>query len=184
MMTYKKANLIFSMPTILAVLFSATSVSSATVIPVQIAFAQNDTKTTISENKGIPFVIQQTVQSMPDILAPNHQQYHQVAIALPDQLHGKVYAGTVTYTASQPLQLLVVQPFNASTIQNATGFPLGAGVGGYPESVAILHNEEGAFFGSENFAGSGLYFHSRSSQPFVVSYTIVGELVDPTPLGN
>lgn len=40
---------------------------------------------------------------MPDILAPNHQQYHQVAIALPDQLHGKVY------TASQPLQLLVVQ---------------------------------------------------------------------------
>ena len=121
---------------------------------------------------------------MPDILAPNHQQYHQVAIALPDQLHGKVYTGTVTYTASQPLQLLVVQPFNASTIQNATGLPLGAGVVGYPESVAILHNEEGAFFGSENFAGSGLYFHSRSSQPFVVSYTIVGELVDPTPLRN
>jgi hypothetical protein len=73
-------------------------------------------------------------------LTPGHQQYHQVAIALPDQLHGKVYTGTLTYTASQSLQVVVGQPFNASMTQNATGFPLGAGFGGVSGAVALLHN--------------------------------------------
>ena len=87
-----------------------------------------------------------------------------------------------TFTATQPLQLVIGQPYNVSEVQNATGFPLGAASGGVSEAVALLHNEEGAFFGSEDFAGSGLYFHGRSNQPFVVSYTIVGKIVDPTPL--
>jgi hypothetical protein len=33
-----------------------------------------------------------------------------------------------------------------------------------------------------DFAGSAVYFHSRSNEPFTVAYTIVGKTVDPTPL--
>lgn len=32
------------------------------------------------------------------------------------------------------------------------------------------------------FAGSAVYFHSRSNEPFTVAYTVVGKTVEPTPL--
>ena len=36
--------------------------------------------------------------------------------------------------------------------------------------------------GFVDFAGSTVYFHSRSNEPFTVAYTIVSKTVDPTPL--
>ena len=136
---------------------------------------------TRAEDEGVPFAIQKTAQSMPDTLAPDHEQYHQVAIALPERQDSKVYTGTVTFTASQPLQVIVIQPFNQTTTQNTTGVPVGVAETG-ENTVALLQNEEGAFFANNIFAGSGLYFHSRSSQPFTVSYIIVGKMIDPMPL--
>ncbi len=165
---------------VLAILLAAATLTMVTNInnESQQAFAQDMTKAEGGE--GIPFAIQKTAQSIPDILAPGHEQYHQVAIALPERQDSKVYTGTVTFTASQPLQVIVVQPFNQTVAQNTTGVPVGAAE--TENAVALLHNEEGAFFANDIFAGSGLYFHSRSSQPFTISYTIVGKIVDLMPL--
>lgn len=135
----------------------------------------------MSSEKGMPFVIQETAQSVPDDQAPGHEQYHQIAVALPEREDGKVYTGMVTFTASQPLQVIVGQPpLNSTAAQNASGAPVGAAEAGDP--VTLLHNEQGAFFANDQFAGSDLYFHGRSNQPFTVSYTIVGKLLDPIPL--
>ena len=167
-----------SIPAALAIFLAATLTIVTNINnEAQQAFAQNMTK---AEGEGVPFAIQKTAQSMPDTLAPGHEQYHQVAIALPERQDAKVYTGTVTFTASQPLQVIVVQPFNQTEAQSTTGVPVGAAE--TENAVTLLHNEEGAFFANNIFAGSSLYFHSRSSQPFTVSYTIVGKLVDPMPL--
>jgi hypothetical protein len=45
-------------------------------------FAQNMTQT---EGEGIPFVIQGTAQSTPDIQAAGHEPYHQIAMVLPER---------------------------------------------------------------------------------------------------
>lgn len=57
------------------------------------------------------FAFQNTKASIPDNIAPEHQQYHQIAIALPPQ-GDKIYVGEVSYTASKPISVFVMQPLN------------------------------------------------------------------------
>jgi hypothetical protein len=165
---------------ILAVILAASTLAMVTNVNNEEhqVFAQNMTQT---EGKGIPFVIQGTAQSTPDTQAPGHEPYHQIAMVLPPRQDGKIYTGTVTYTASLPLEVAVVHPFNQSIAQNATGLPIG---GAQPEggAVTLLHGLEGSMFDTDDFSGSSVYFHSRSSQPFTVAYTVVGKIVDPMPL--
>ena len=57
------------------------------------AYAQdNETKTMDKSHKY--FAIQETKTSHPDNIAPEHQKYHQIAIALPPQ-GDKIYVGQV-----------------------------------------------------------------------------------------
>jgi hypothetical protein len=65
--------------------------------------------------------------------------------------------------------------------QNATGVPIG-GEQQQGGAATLLHGLEGSLFATNDFSGSSMYFHSRSSQPFTVAYTVVGKLVDPMPL--
>jgi hypothetical protein len=91
-----------------------------------------------------------------------------------------VYAGTITYSASTPLEVVILQPFNQIMTTNATSLPLNV-----PETetaITLLHEFEGDRFANEVFAGKSLALHSRSPQPFTVSYTVVGEAVDQIPL--
>lgn len=55
---------------------------------------------------------------------PGHEQYHPAVIVLPEREDGKVYAGTVTYTASIPVETVVLQPFNQTVTENAPAEPL------------------------------------------------------------
>ena len=102
-------------------------------------------------------------------------------MVLPERQDGKIYTGTVTYTSSLSLEVAVVHPFNQTMTQNATGVPIG-GERQEGGAVTLLHGLEGSLFDTDDFSGSSLYFHSRSSQPFTVAYTVVGKLVDPMPL--
>lgn len=122
----------------LAILLAATLAIVTNINnDVQQAFAQDLTK---AEGEGIPFVMQNSSQYMSDNLAPGHEQYHHVGIALPERQDGKVYTGTVTFTASQPLQVIVVQPFNQTVTQNTTIVPVGAAETG-ENAVSLLHKE-------------------------------------------
>ena len=142
------------------------------------AYAQeNETKTMDKSHQY--FAIQNTLTSHPDNLAPKHQQYHQIAIALPPQ-GDKIYVGEVSYSASTPINVFVMQPLNTTVTQNSTAVPLANVEGKTAVSGSQILEDEVA--GHEDFAGTGVYFHSRSSEPFTVAYTIVGKTVDPTPL--
>jgi hypothetical protein len=141
------------------------------------ANAQQENQTMDKSHKY--FAIQNTITSHPDNIAPEHQQYHQIAIALPPQ-GDKIYVGEVSYSASTPINVFVMQPLNTTVTQNATAVPL-ANVEG-KTAVSGSHILEDEVAGHVDFAGSGVYFHSRSNEPFTVAYTIVGKTVDPTPL--
>ncbi|MGE5661032.1 MAG: hypothetical protein ACM3X1_02180, partial [Ignavibacteriales bacterium] len=92
---------------------------------------------------------------------------------------GKLYVGTITFTSSIPVEAVILQPFN-QTFQNATAVPLNAP--NTNTAITLLHELEGERFSTDVFAGKQLELHSRSPQPFVVSYTVIGEVVNPAPL--
>ena len=70
------------------------------------AYAQeNETMAMYKSHKY--YVIQDTKSSINDNLAPEHQQYHQIAVALPPQ-PDKIYVGQVSYSASRPVHVFVM----------------------------------------------------------------------------
>jgi hypothetical protein len=140
------------------------------------AYAQQD-QTMDKSHKY--FVIQDTKTSVPDNLAPEHQQYHQIAVVLPPQSN-KVYVGQISFSASSPVNVFVMQPLNTTVTQNSTAVPLANVEGGFAVSGMKILEPEVA--GNEQFAGSAVYIHSRSSEPFTVAYTATGKIVEPTPL--
>lgn len=142
------------------------------------AYAQQQDKTEMDKSLKY-FAIQETKTSHPDNIAPEHQQYHQVAILLPPQSN-KIYVGQVSYSASKPVNVFVMQPLNTTVTQNATSVPISNIEGGF--AVSGTNFLEGQITDNVDFAGSGVYFHSRSNEPFTVAYTVVGKTVEPTPL--
>ena len=142
------------------------------------AFAQQEDQKMMDKSHKY-FAIQDTKNSIPDNIVPDHQQYHQIAIALPPQ-SDKIYIGQVSYSASRPVNVFVIQPLNTTVTLNATSVPLVNMEGGF--AVSGSHFLEDEIADNIDFAGSAVYFHSRSNEPFTVAYTIVGKVVDPTPL--
>ena len=160
------------------IIMTVMSIALAVSLISASAYAQQEQDKTMDKSNKY-FAIQDTKPSIPDNLAPEHQQYHQIAIALPPQ-PDKIYVGQVSYSASRPVSVFVMQPLNTTVTQNATSVPIANVEGGFAVSGSQILDDE--VTGDEQFAGSAVYFHSRSSEPFTVAYTIVGKTVEPTPL--
>jgi hypothetical protein len=127
------------------------------------------------------FAIQATQKSMQDPL-PGHEG-HQIVIALPPRDDGKFYTGTVTYVASQPVEVVVLHPFNATATDQSHGEPLNAPFKNGKVAISLMKEFTGATnAGSLNFAGSALALHNIEGKPFSVTYSTTGWVTSPVPL--
>jgi hypothetical protein len=132
------------------------------VIPQQSNTDEQDTVT-----------IQKTGVSSPDPL-PGHSA-HQLVMALPPRTDGKVWVGTVTWTASKPVEVVVLQGYNSSVIADtAHGQPLTAPFGSGAVAISLVKTPSGTPIasGSMPFAGNALAFHTLSGAKFTVTYTV------------
>ena len=131
-----------------------------------------------------PFALQDTKFSGPDP-TPGHES-HQAVNVLPQRNDIKIYGGTVTYSASTPVEVIVTHPFNMTQPANTTGFiPEPLTVPGQNTAISILHEVgQGAQFDTIPFSGSSLAFHNRVGQNFTVSYSATGNLIDATGVPN
>jgi hypothetical protein len=121
--------------------------------------------------------IQKTGVSAPDPL-PGHSA-HQLVMALPPRSDGKVWVGTVTWTASKPVEVVVLHMYNSSvTADAAHGQPLIAPFGNGSVAISLVKTPSGTPIasGSMPFAGNALAFHTLNGDKFVVTYT-----ADATP---
>ena len=121
--------------------------------------------------------IQKTGVSAPDPL-PGHSA-HQLVMALPPRSDGKVWVGTVTWTASKPVEVVVLHMYNSSvTADSAHGQPLTAPFGKGSVAISLVKTPSGTpvASGSMPFAGNALAFHTLNGDKFVVTYT-----ADATP---
>ncbi|HJT46864.1 MAG TPA: hypothetical protein VJ729_01690 [Nitrososphaeraceae archaeon] len=132
------------------------------VIPQQSSTDEQDTVT-----------IQKTGVSSTDPL-PGHSA-HQLVMALPPRSDGKVWVGTVTWTASKPVEVVVLQGYNSSvTADSAHGQPLTAPFGNGAVAISLIKTSSGTPIasGSFPFAGNALAFHTLSGAKFTVTYTV------------
>jgi hypothetical protein len=121
--------------------------------------------------------IQNTTTSAQDPL-PGHQG-HQLALILPPRSDGKVWVGTVTWTASKPVELVVLHGYTNVTADAAHGVPLKAPFGSGAVAITLIAPSQSGTIvsgpvpsGSVPFAGTAVALHRLSGQKFTATYTV------------
>jgi len=120
--------------------------------------------------------VQNTTLSGPDPL-PGHQG-HQAAIILPPRTDGKLWVGTVTWTASKPVELVVLHGYTNVTADAAHGVPLIAKPPTGALAITLIGPNQ--FSPSGNpvpsgtapFVGNAVAFHTLSGAKFTVTYSL------------
>ncbi len=130
--------------------------------------------------------IQNTSMSVaaPNSAIDQRSMPHQIVVALPLRQDGKIWTGTVTFTASKPIEVEVEHKYNPKVIPNAVhGAPYNAKWIDNTTSIAlspmtmfsntpVAVTDTPISTGSFAFAGSALLFHKTDGIPFTVTYTI------------
>jgi len=141
--------------------------------------AQNQTSE-ISTMTATNFTAQKTAVSTVDTL-PGHEG-HQAVIVLPQRTDGKIWLGTLSWSASKPVEVRLLQNYDANVKPDAVhGKVLTAPFAQGESAISLLlqANEVGTVpsfnAGSINFAASQVAFHNIGGIPFTVTYTVDAE---------
>jgi hypothetical protein len=131
-------------------------------------------------------IVQNTSMSAQDPV-PGHES-HQLALVAPPRQDGKIWSGVVTFTASKPVDVVVLHPYNvAQKVDEERGEPLHAPnpfAKGQNIAITLMtkYTDEPIFAGSLPFAGTALAFHTTTGEPFTVTYTLDAEAKSPTTI--
>ncbi|MGQ0376779.1 MAG: hypothetical protein ACT4OW_04655 [Nitrososphaerota archaeon] len=117
------------------------------------------------ENEMSDTVMTGTVTSMQDP-GVGHET-HQLAIILPPS--DKTYSGLLTYSASEPIQLVALHGPLAEG--EDAGQAIWTPDGTTKFALTFVDNEAAA--GTWKFAGNALAVHTMNTEPFTVSYSVV-----------
>jgi hypothetical protein len=141
-------------------------------LTVAVTAAQQAIATT-SSNPPDHDVVQKTAASDKDPL-PGHSS-HQLVMAIPPRTDGKIWIGTISWTASKPVELVILHKYdNASVTANRTfGKPLTAPFGGGEVAISLMKfpSNSPVNSGTAAFAGNAVAFHTLSGAKFIVAYT-------------
>ena len=129
---------------------------------------------------GDSFAQQGTVTSTQDPL-PGHEA-HQLALILPPRDDGAIYQGTFTYTASKPVEVVILENFsNESAVDPAYGSIATAPLGEGTVAISLLTPQYNSPINSASlpFAGNALALHTLNGDPFAATYTVTGDVAQP-----
>ena len=153
------------------------------------AAAQNQTGMTpeTTETTATNVTVQKTATSIVDTL-PGHQM-HQAVVVLPQRIDGEVWVGTLSWSASKPVEVRLLQNYDANVNPDeAHGKPVTAPFAQGESAISLLLQTNGAGTvpsynaGSMNFAASQVAFHTLGGVPFTVTYTVDAEAKSLTSL--
>jgi len=169
---------------------NATSSEASNATSVAKAAQSKPDAATISVGKS--FAQQGTVTSTQDPL-PGHEA-HQLALILPPRDDGAIYQGTVTYTASKPVEVVILENFaNESDVDPTYGSIATAPLGDGTVAISLLTPQYGPInAASIPFAGNALALHTLNGEPFAATYTVTGDVeqaqtfnsITPPPLAE
>jgi hypothetical protein len=187
-----------------ALLMAVVAPTTATLASTPLVFAQVDQGTTEGgggetgggttagggggTTAGGVRVQQGTITSQRELL-PGHEG-HQAAVILPPN-DGRVYTGTLTYSASRVVQVELLQ---MQTINSTQQLLLNASSSDYGElntakldnrtNVVVAYIRPGETSASVPFAANAVLLHTLSGDPFVATYTVSWTVEQPRTVNN
>src|SRR5918995_2897991 len=174
--------------TFLGIFLAAISLTLLTLYPVVTGSVQEALATTASANAtgGPTQTISQQglVTSSTDPL-PGHET-HQSAVILRLRPDNSVYDGTLTFTASKPVEVQILhRSLNSTTPTVPEEFgtlnvlPLPGNAGSVTISNIIPEYPEGSFVATVPFSGNAISLHNIEGEPFVASYSVAANIDGP-----
>jgi hypothetical protein len=131
------------------------------------------------------FTAQKTAISTVDQL-PGHQM-HQAAIVVPQRTDGMIWVGTISWTASKPVEVRLLHDYDTSVTPDAAhGKPVTAPFADGESAISLILAGNGAatvpsyYAGSMDFAADQVAFHTLGGIPFTVTYTVDAEAKSPS----
>ncbi len=161
------------------------SILSVSILYHTVTIVSGQTHPAINLQKLNSVTIQNTSSSMPSVSAKiNNQEIpHSIVVALPIRADGKIWTGTVTFTASKPIETEVLHKY-LPVIQQDTkhgepsnakwfdGTPIALSTMTMFSNTPVTITDKPYSAGSFTFAGTALVFHKTNGQPFSVTYTL------------
>jgi plastocyanin len=165
---------------------------------IQISYQQQQTanaattetaKTTNNTNVTNNVIVQQGTISSGPPMGPNDAM--RIATILPPRPDGSIYTGTLTYTASKKVDIVLIHTFgisNSSLVNSTYGepanFPIGPGIQVAPSVIDPNYGNSFVPSASIPFSANVLGFITFNSQPFIVTYSLKAVLDKPTMVNN
>lgn len=161
-----------------SILAIAIVAAAAIAITLQMGYATAQQQS----NNSTIVRVQKTALSAPAPVTAQGHPTHQVVFALPLRDDGRIWSGTVTFTASKPIEIEVMHRYSPAVAPPAEyGQPPVAVINGTTITYShmtgivdtpILSGDSPISSGTFDFTGSALVFHKRSGESFTVTYTI------------
>jgi|SRR5581483_11313784 hypothetical protein len=155
-----------------------SAIAAVIIFGAAVAASQKNVQAQVNQNEL--FVAQKTGESAPDPL-PGHSM-HQAVLALPPRDDGMIWDGDVTWTASQPVEIVVLHQYNSTGVDDSHGEPLNAPFGDGKVAISLYKTNSNtpAAGGSTHFTGSAFAFHTLSGKPFTVTYSVKATALQPS----
>ena len=142
---------------------------------------------------GDKIVQQGTVTSDVDPLKGH--EGHQAAVILPPRNDSALYAGTLTFTASKPVQVAVINKYdidNASSSQAAERFgtlltaqaPWNTSATVTPLMMNMDYLDSPTMSKMMPIVGNLVALHTMDGEPFIANYAVVADVLQPKIVNN
>ena len=142
---------------------------------------------------GDKIVQQGTVSSDVDPLKGH--EGHQAAVILPPRNDSALYAGTLTFTASKPVQVAVINMYNidnATSSQAAERFgtlltaqaPWNTSATVTPLMMNIDYLDSPTMSKMIPIVGNLVALHTMDGEPFIANYAVVADVLQPKIVNN
>lgn len=129
--------------------------------------------TSWSAQDGNHIAKQMTVTSIQDPI-PGHAQ-HQLGLLLSPE-DGVIYSGTLTYTASKPVEVVVFHAYDAKVKPDTEhGDVLIGMINGKPYAISVMqftNNVKATNSATVSFTGSGVALHTLSGEKFTATASL------------
>jgi hypothetical protein len=172
------------------------SITMAFLLVISLCFISSASQPILAQEApaiGGKIVEQGTVSSDVDPLKGH--EGHQAAVILPPRNDSALYAGTLTFTASKPVQVAVINSYN---IDNATSSQLAEKFGALMTAQAPWNTSAAVtplmmnvdYLDSPTMSkmipivGNLVALHTMDGEPFIANYAVVADVLQPKIVNN
>jgi hypothetical protein len=186
--------LVFAISTVGLLSFSVVVSNNNMSSQLQVLAQEEDVDSSSTTAELIDTIAQRgTLSSSQDPLR-GHES-HQAAVILPPRDDGGLYSGVITYTASLPVEVAVIQAYDLDNVTTAeipdefgtiltSPAPWSEGDTVTPLMMSVDYANSPTISSTTPFVGNVLALHTSTGQPFIATYSVVADVYQPEVVSN